>query len=269
VVRYDERLTLVQHLEELRNRILIVAVAVLVGVIAAAVFEHQVFWLLLHPLDQSGIPPSARKITTFSPAEPFMISLKVWLYVGVIAATPVLIYEFWAFVGPAFTNTRRRQIVAVTVICTLLYLAGIAFGYELVLTTGLRWLLRFNGSYFQVQNRAADYFSFVAWFLVAFGATFEMPVFIVTAVRLGVVSTKALIKHARWAVLGTAIVSMVATPTQDIPSMVLMWVPLMILYAISIPIGMIFERRRLTPAGETRGGGESPSDGPGPDGATT
>lgn len=248
MVGYDDRVSLVDHLSELRNRIIVSAVALLLGVIVAIVFNNRVFDLLLGPLTAAAklgnLPESVTKIITFSPAEPFLVSLKVWTYVGVILASPVVIYEFWAFVGPAFAPTRRRQLIPIVAACAFLFLGGIAFGYLVVLPRGLAWLLGFNGDFFQVQNRASDYFSFAAWFLVAFGAVFELPLVLVMLVKLQIIHTRVLRKNRRIAIVLLAILAMVATPSQDAFSMLAMLIPLLFLYEISIIIGRVIERRR-------------------------
>lgn len=242
MVDFDERVTLVEHLDELRRRIIIAAIALAVGVIIAAVLNDQVFALLQRPV--MVVPNVPHKITTFGPAEPFMVSLKVWAYVGVILASPVVIYEFWAFIGPAFTPASRRVLVMVAAICFALFMFGIVFGYLIVLPKGLGWLLSFNGKYFNTQLRASEYFSFVAWFLLAFGAVFEMPVVIIAAVRIGLVKTAFLRKHWRYAIVINAVIAMVATPSQDAFSFIAMFIPLEILYELSVMIARVMERRR-------------------------
>jgi sec-independent protein translocase protein TatC len=242
MVDFDERVTLVEHLDELRRRIIIAAVALGVGIVVAAVLNDQVFALLQRPI--MILPGVPHRITTFGPAEPFMVSLKVWAYVGVIVASPVVIYEFWAFIGPAFTPASRRMLVFVAAVCVALFLFGVVFGYLIVLPKGLSWLLRFNGRYFNTQLRASEYFSFVAWFLIAFGAVFEMPVVIIAAVRIGVVKTSFLRKHWRYAIVINAVIAMVATPSQDAFSFIAMFVPLEILYELSVMIARLMERRR-------------------------
>jgi sec-independent protein translocase protein TatC len=244
VADYDERLSLVEHLDELRHRIVWMLCTVVAGMVLAAIFNDFVFSLLLGPLKQDSIPESARKITTFSPGEPFMTSLKVWVYVGLIVAAPVIIYEFWAFIGPAFAPEHKRMLYPIVIACTGLFLFGVVFGYLIVLPKGLQFLLGFNDQYFQVQNRASDYFSFAAWFLVAFGAVFEMPVVIVLLVRLGVTDTRFLRKNRKYAIVINAVVAMVATPSQDIFSMMAMWIPLLILYEASILVSRLVERKR-------------------------
>jgi sec-independent protein translocase protein TatC len=243
MVEFDERVTLVEHLDELRRRIIYAAIALAVAVMIAAVLNRYVFALMVRPLNRlpAGAP---HRITTFGPAEPFMVSLKVWAYVGIIAAAPVIIYEFWAFVGPAFSPTSRRTVLLVVITCVALFLSGVAFCYLIVLPRGLTWLFSFNSHYFNAQARATDYFSFVAWFLVAFGAVFEAPVVIVAAVRMGIVETKFLRKHWRYSIVINAIIAMLATPSQDAFSFIAMFIPLEILYEASLLIARVIEHRR-------------------------
>ena len=119
------------------------------------------------------------------------------------------------------------------------------FGYLIVLPKGLAWLFGFNGQFFNAQARATDYFSFVAWFLVAFGAVFEMPVVIIAAVRMRHGQDGSFLrKHWRYAIVINAIIAMVATPSQDAFSFIAMFIPLEILYELSVVIARLIERRR-------------------------
>jgi sec-independent protein translocase protein TatC len=251
VTKGEDQLTLVEHLDELRRRLFISVLALVAGMILAGVFNDQVFSLLVRPL-----PPSLKEITTFSPTEPFLVSLQVWLYSGIILASPLIIYEFWAYVGPAFTPGEKKHILPVAFICAVLFLGGVAFGYFLVLPRGLQVLLGWNSEFFNVQNRAKDYLSFVAWFLVAFGAVFEMPVIIVAAVRMGVVDRKFLRKNRKYAILINAAIAAIATPSQDAFSMLFMFVPLLFMYEIAIFISRFFEpqRRAARQAAQAQGG---------------
>ena len=254
VVGHDDRLTLIEHLGELRSRLVVCAFALVGGVIVAIIFNRLVFQLLLRPLDQLKVPESARKITTFAPAEPFMVSLKVWAYVGVIIASPIIIYEFWAFVGPAFAQTEKKYLYPIVGACTGLFLFGVVFGYLFVLPKGLAWLLSFNDSYFNVQNRANDYFTFAATFLLAFGVVFELPLVIVLATRVGVVDTKWLKRNRKYAVLVLAVLAAVATPSPDAFSMLAMLIPLLVLFEISLIVARFVEpKRRLGEAGDDLG----------------
>ena len=141
------------------------------------------------------------------------------------------------------------------------FLSGVALAYFVILPKGLEWLFSFNGKYFNTQARASDYFTFVAWFLVAFGAVFELPVIIVSAVRIGVVSTKTLRKHWRYAILINAIIAMLATPSQDLFSFFGMFIPLEILYELSLLVARVVERRRDAVQAVENPDDEGPGDG--------
>jgi len=239
-VDVDERLTLFEHLDELRKRLMWAGLALAIGVVIAAVFNSLVFKLLLWPLRQvPNLPANSYQITTFSPAEPFMVSLKVWVVVGILLASPFLIWQLWAYVGPAFTSTEKRYFYPVVIATTLLFLGGVVFSYLIVLPAGLRWLLSFGAGNFNVQNRASDYFTFVVLFILAFGAVFEMPVILVLLAKVGVIDDKFLRKHRRYAIVICAIVAAVITPSQDAFSMLAMFIPLVALYEVSIPLAKL------------------------------
>lgn len=256
MVKADERMTLVEHLVELRKRLFVAVLGLVAAIIVAAVFNSRIFDLLLRPL-----PAKLRFITTFSPAEPFMVSVKVWVYAGIILASPLLFYEFWAFVGPAFTSGEKKHIMPVVAICSLLFIGGVVFGYLIVLPRGLQFLLGWNAGFFNIQNRAQDYLTFVAWFLVAFGAVFEMPVIIVAAVRMGIVDVRFLTKNRKYAILINAAVAAVVTPSQDAFSMLAMFAPLVVFYEVAIVVARVMQKRRakaLAAAGNLPG--EPPHD---------
>jgi sec-independent protein translocase protein TatC len=238
----DERFTLIEHLDELRKRLVLSIVALAIGVVVAAVFNSYVFDLLLYPLKQvPNLQPQSYQITTFSPAEPFMVSLKVWIVAGILLTSPFLFWQLWAFVGPAFTSTEKRHFYPVVGATAALFLGGVVFGYLIVLPKGLQFLLGFGSGNFNVQNRASDYFTFVALFILAFGVVFEMPVVLVLLAKVGVIDDKFLRKNRRYAVLINAVVAAVITPSQDAFSMIAMFVPLVVLYEISIPLARLVQ----------------------------
>ena len=179
-----------------------------------------------------------------------------------VAASPIIIYQFWAFIGPAFSPVSRRVVLFVVACCVFLFLFGVVFCYLIVLPRGLAWLFGFNSHYFTAQARATDYFSFVAWFLVAFGAVFEMPVVIIAAVRMGIVKTKFLRKNWRYAIVINAVIAMVATPSQDAFSFIAMFIPLEILYEISLLIARVLEKRKAVTASQPADDDTGPSTAP-------
>ncbi len=239
----EARLSLYEHLDELRKRIVMCVIALAVGLLIASIFSDRVFDLLLYPLNQvPNLDPAAYKIATFSPTEPFLISLKVWVVAAILMASPFLIWQLWAYVGPAFSSGEKKYFYPIVVATSALFLGGVVFGYLVVLPRGLQFLLGFNAGSFNIQNRATDYFTFVALFILAFGAVFEMPVILVLLAKVGVIDDRFLKKNRRWAIVIMAIAAAIITPSQDPFSMLAMLVPLLVLYEISIPLA-----RRVAP----------------------
>jgi sec-independent protein translocase protein TatC len=260
----DDRLTLLEHLDELRKRLFLCIIAVVIGVLVAAVFNSFMFEILLHPLRAvPDLPESATNITTFSPAEPFMVSLKVWVVGGLIMAAPILIYELWAFLAPAFTASEKKYFYPVVIATTVLFFCGIALAYFLVLPKGLDFLLTFSAGFFNVQLRAQEYFTFMALFILAFGVVFELPVVLVLLAKVGVIDDKFLKRNRRWAVVAMAFAAAVITPSQDAFSMLAMFVPLYVLYEVSIVVARFVQPRRAEEAAvEDPGGDDSASRAP-------
>jgi sec-independent protein translocase protein TatC len=241
----EERLTLFEHLDELRKRLFVCLLAATVGVLVAALFNSFMFEALLYPLRQvANLPESATKITTFSPAEPFMVSLKVWVVGGLILAAPIIIYELWAFLAPAFSANEKKYFYPIVLATTALFFMGVALAYFLVLPKGLAFLLTFSAGFFNVQLRASDYFTFMALFILAFGVVFELPVVLVLLAKLGVVDDKWLRKNRRWAIVALALAAAIITPSQDAFSMLAMFIPLYVLYEVSIVLARFVQPKR-------------------------
>jgi sec-independent protein translocase protein TatC len=244
----NDQFTILEHLDELRKRIFWSIVVVGVGIVLAAIFNDYVFEVLLYPLKQvPGLDPDSYQIITLSPAEPFMVSLKVWVVAALIATSPFLIWEIWAFVGPAFTSTEKRYFYPVVIVTAALFLVGVAFGYLVVLPRGLSFLLTFGGTTFNVQNRANEYFTFVALFILAFGLMFELPVILTLLAKVGVIDDKFLRKHRRYAIVIMALAAALITPSQDAFSMLAMLAPLLVLYEVSIPIARYVQPKPAKP----------------------
>jgi sec-independent protein translocase protein TatC len=252
----EDRLTLFEHLDELRKRLFVCIIAVTVGVLLAALFNSTMFEILLHPLRAvPNLPASATKITTFSPAEPFMVSLKIWVVGGLILASPVIIYQLWAFLAPAFSANEKKYFYPVVFATSILFFAGCAMAYFLVLPKGLSWLLTFSSGFFNVQLRAEEYFTFMALFVLAFGLVFELPVVLVLLAKVGVIDDKFLKKNRRWAIVILAVAAAFITPSQDAFSMLAMFIPLYVLYEVSVVLARFVQpKREDAPVVEDSGG---------------
>jgi sec-independent protein translocase protein TatC len=232
-VSHEDRLTLVEHLDELRTRI-IVSLAVF-GVAFALCFwqNHLLLDIANGPLPGNFTP------TTFSPTEPFMTTLTVCAYGAIILALPIVLYQLYAYVLPAFSGAERRIILPLLLLVPVLFLGGVAFGYFVVMPAAIKFLLNFNDTQFNTQLRARDYYTFFATTLLACGVIFQVPVGILAVTRLGIVKVEQLRSNRRYAYLVIAIVA-AALPGVDPVTMLIEMVPLLLLYELSILLARAF-----------------------------
>jgi sec-independent protein translocase protein TatC len=236
----QDRMTVIEHLDELRRRILVALAALLIAVVIAFVEYHRIFEIIKRPLQATGV----KELVTFSPSEPFMTVLKVSIYAGIMLALPVILYEFWAFMMPALYERERKAVIPYVLLTAGLFIGGVVFCYYLVLPVGLKWLIGFGGDIFNQQLRAGEYVGFVTMFLLAFGVTFELPIVLLILDSIGVVNHRMLKRYRRYAIVIIAVVAMVLTPSQDPVSMILMMAPLLLLYEFSLVMTRLAERRR-------------------------
>jgi sec-independent protein translocase protein TatC len=237
-VSHDDRLTVVEHLDELRTRIVVSLLAF--GVALGLCFwqNHQ----LLHWLNK---PLHGKQPITLGVAEGFTTTLTVVAYAALVISLPVILYQLYAYVLPAFTPNEARVARPLLLMVPLLFVGGAAFGYFLVLPAATKFLLHFNSDQFNTQIRARDYYYFVTTTLLACGVVFQMPVVILAMTRLGIVDAQKLAKNRRYAILVCAIVA-AALPGVDPVSMLLEMLPLVVLYELSILLARVFGR----PSGE-------------------
>ncbi len=236
-LRHGEEATLVEHLDELRGRLIVSLVSVAVGFgIAYAFHSTLIRWL------EDLLPEDRRQLVTFSVTEPFITSLKVSFYAGLALALPVVLWQLWSFLAPAFEEHAQRIVAGFVAVGTLLFALGLAFAYWIVLPAALRFLTNYDDELYNIQIRARDYFSFTTLMLFAIGLVFELPIFMLALVRLGVLTSARLRRSRR---LGIVIVVAVAVllPSVDPVSLVFETIPLLLLYEGSIWLSVFFERR--------------------------
>ena len=236
-LRHGDEATLVEHLDELRSRLIVSlgALCVTTGV-AFAFHARLVHWL------EGPLPPERRHLITFGVAEPFTTSFKISLMAGIGLALPILLWQLWSFLAPAFEENSQRT-VAVCVLCaSVLLVAGVAFGYWVVLPKALSFLTNYDDQLYNVQIRAKDYFSFTLLVLAGVGVLFELPVFVLALVRLNVLSSATLRRNRR---MGYFLVFVVAVllPGVDPVTTTLEALPLLVLFEGSIWLAVVMERR--------------------------
>jgi sec-independent protein translocase protein TatC len=232
----DDQLTVVEHLDELRRRILISVVALVVGFTVAWILRNPIVDLLLEPL-----PDGQDRPITLSPTEPFFTVLKVCLWSAILFALPVWLFQLYAFVIPAVGNQSRRVMLAIVAGVSALFIGGVAFGYFVVLPVALEFLLNFGDDIFTTEVQAGLYFGFATTLLLASGLMFEVPVAMVAFARMGLVTAQIYRKQWRIAVVAIAAIAAVL-PGGDPLSMFLLMVPQFFLYALGIWLSSIFGR---------------------------
>jgi sec-independent protein translocase protein TatC len=242
-LEHGEEVSLVEHLTELRQRLVVAFIALGVG-FAVAFWRNSDILRLFNrqlPLD----PHTHRHIlpTTLSVSEPFTNSMIISLYAGLLLALPIVFYQLYAFVIPAFSDRTSKHIWPIMIIVPLLFVGGVAFGYEIVLPRAIHFLLGFNSSQYNVQVRASSYYSFSCMILAAMGLIFEMPAAVAALTRVGILSARLMRKNRRYAIVVLAAIAALL-PGVDPVSMLLEFLPLLVLYELSIWVARLVEIRR-------------------------
>jgi len=235
-VSHEDRLTLVEHLDELRSR-LIVCILVL-GVALALCFwqNHLLLEVAQHPL-----PDDHDQLITFGVTEPFTTTLTVAAYGAIVLSLPVVLWQLYAYVLPAFSQQERRTILPLLLLFPVLFVAGLAFAYFVVMPAAVNFLLNFNDGQFNIQLRARDYYSFFSMTMIACGLIFQLPLAIIAVTRLGIVRVEQLTENRRYAYLVIAILA-AALPGVDPVTMLIEMVPLLVLFELSILLARVLGR---------------------------
>jgi sec-independent protein translocase protein TatC len=236
-VRHEDELSLVEHLDELRSRVLISAAALIPALALCGWKNGLIIDLLNRPL------PSDQQPVTLSPTEPFLTTATLVVYAALLIALPVILYQAYAFVLPAFSADERRVALPLMLLAPALFVAGVAFAYFVVLPPAIHVLLGFNADEFNTQLRAREYYSFAALTLISLGSLFQVPIGVLAATRLGVVTPEQLRRGRRYAILGIAVLAALL-PTIDPVTMILEMLPLIVLYELSILVARTFGRPR-------------------------
>ncbi|MBU4173783.1 MAG: twin-arginine translocase subunit TatC [Actinobacteria bacterium] len=221
------RMTYLQHLEELRRRIIVCIVAVSAGCGVSWIFAWDILDILKGP---------AGNITLhyLKPMEPFLVRFKLTLFGGVLLALPVVLFEVLAFLSPALKRKDRSFTIAVMLMILAFFSAGVALGYYYIMPVGITWLLDLAAGQMSPVLSASEYVSFAGWFMLAFGIAFETPIFIWMLVALGVLTPEQLRRQWRYAYIIILLFAAVITPDWNPITMLMVAVPMVLLYEMSI-----------------------------------
>jgi sec-independent protein translocase protein TatC len=234
------RMTLLEHLNELRRRIGVALLAVGAGFLACWYFAKPIFHWIEHPLTQ--FLPQGEKLAFTGLVDPFMLYIKVALLAGIFVASPVVLYQVWLFVAPGLYRRERRMLLPFLFFTTAFFLTGGYFGYAVAFPAVCRFLLKVGSDFRQVIT-INEYFAMASKVILGLGLVFELPILILFLARLGVVTHKFLIKQFRFAVLVIFIIAAVITPTPDIATQSVFALPMIGLYLLGILVAWLFGKK--------------------------
>jgi len=239
----EDKLPFTDHLEELRQRLIKCFISIGIGFCISYGFKEKLFDILIQPL-VSVMPEGNNKIIFTGLPEAFFTYLKVSLLAGIILSIPVIMYQFWMFIAPGLYKHERRMILPAVFLSSFFFIAGALFGYFLVFPFGFQFFLSFSSEHIQALPSMKEYLAFSSKLLIAFGLVFELPLFIVLLSRMGLVTVPFLQNNRKYAILIFFIFSAIITPP-DVVTQIMMALPLMVLYEISIVGAKIFGRKSL------------------------
>jgi sec-independent protein translocase protein TatC len=239
----DDKMPFMEHLGELRVRIVRSLIAVLIGLVIAFPASPYIMDFLSGPIERTG-----NTLVFLAVTEAFWVKMKVALFAGLFLASPAILWQVWRFVSPGLHAQEKKYAVPFVVIGSLLFIGGGAFSLLVVTPRAVAFLLSYAGPGLQPMISIGSYFDFLLKFTLAFGAVFEVPLALTLASRMGLVTPKGLAKNRKYAILGAFVAAAILTPTPDMINQSLMAGPIIILYEIGIVCARVFGRRRAPAA---------------------
>lgn len=237
-------MSFLEHLEELRQRLVKALIALGVGFGACWGFHEQIFDFMTQPLRRAF--PDVKFIFT-APTEAFMLYMKMSFFVGIFLAAPFLLYQAWAFIAPGLYPHEKRYAIPFVVMGTLGFAAGGLFGHYFLFPVTFRFLGEFAGPNMQFLPRIGEYYSFYSWFLLGLGVVFQLPAVIFILARIGLVTPGFLMRHFKYAVLGAFVIAAIITPTPDMVTQSLLALPMLGLYLLGVAVAWLFGKPRQAP----------------------
>ena len=242
----EQGMTLVEHLTELRTRLIICVIAVALGMLAGFILYEQIFDVLIRPYhdiaDKHETIGGGRLLQT-DPLEGFSIRMRTSAYAGIAFAMPVLLWQIWRFVSPGLYSNEKRYAVPFVLSALVLFALGATLAY-FTLPRAFDFLIEIGGEGFVTGYTAGKYFRLITYMMLAFGVGFEFPIVLIFFQMAGILETDTLRRGRRFAIVGICILVAVITPSGDPISMLMLSVPMCIFYEASIHIGRLLTRRR-------------------------
>jgi len=226
----DRPMTIIEHLEELRTRLLISIAAFAVMTVLSFLVVERILGVLIRPVG---------RVVFLAPTEAFFVRLKVAALAGALLSLPVVLFQAWRFIAVGLTRQERRYALGLLPFSLVLFVGGAAFAFFLILPVGVRFLLSYQTEQLVPMISIGAYTSFATAFILAFGLVFQLPVVVLLLARLGIVTPASLARGRRYAILGIVVLSAVLTPGGDVVSQALMALPTYLLYEVSIWVARI------------------------------
>lgn len=236
-------MSFLEHLEELRQRLLKTVIALAAGFGVCWSFHEQIFHFMVQPL-RAAYP--GIKLVATSPTETLMLFMKMSFFAGIFLAAPFVLYQIWAFVAPGLYTHEKRYVVPFIVFGTGFFVTGAAFGHYWLFPLTFRFLGEFGGTDVEYLPKISEYYTFYSWFLLGLGVVFQLPVVIFVLARIGLVTPGFLLRHFRWAVLAAFVIAAIITPTPDVVTQSLLALPMLGLYLLGVAVAWLFGKPRVT-----------------------
>ena len=236
------KMSFLEHLDELRQRLIVSIIAVVVGFLIAFLFIDHIFAFVMRPLQE--ILPSGGRLIYTEATEAFMLQLKMAALAGVVLAAPVIMWQLWLFIAPGLYSREKRFALPFVLFSSVFFVGGVAFSHYVVFPAAWKFFASFNNDYLEFMPKVSEAFGLYAYMLLAFGIIFQMPTLVLALARMGVVTAGFLWRHTKYAILIIFIISAVITPSSDVVNQSLMAVPMLALYLLSIGIAWAFGRRK-------------------------
>src|SRR6185503_362109 len=241
---HPDRMSFLEHLEELRVRLIRSLLALLVGFAVCWGFAERIFVFITEPMRK--IYPKIQFIYT-EPTEAFMLYMKMAFFVGIFVAAPFILYQVWAFIAPGLYAHEKAWAIPFIAMGTLFFLGGAAFGHRVLFPLTFRFLGEFGGADMTFMPKVDEYYSFYSWFLLGLGLVFQLPVVIFVLARIGLVTPGFLLRQFKYAFLAAFVISAVITPTPDMVTQTMLALPMVGLYLLGIAVAWLFGKPRREP----------------------
>src|SRR5258706_2506956 len=246
-----DKMTFLEHLEELRQRLVRSAISLVVGFGACWNFREEIFHFMTQPMRTAGVKDA---FVYTGPAEALMLYMKMAFFVGIFVASPYILWEIWGFISPGLYRHEKTWAFPFIGMGSLFFVLGALFGHYYLFPLTFRFLNGFGGSDMRYMAKIDEYYSFYSWFLLGLGLVFQIPVVIFVLARIGLVTPGFLLRAWKWVILGAFVISAFITPMPDMVTQTALALPMIGLYFFGVAVAWMFGRQRRhedeTSAGE-------------------